>query len=395
MSQLSLLLALAGLAVAPAPQDPQPVPQPEQVPQAGGQRGYGGIVGTQDARWMARSESRKVLGEFGGKALLDAWQGTWIWLSEQAPDEDVLMAAEDGRGVALNALCALSMSGNGSGIRSGAQRDPYRVLTRTLRALQDAESGAYVAKDAKEAALDQALAVHCMAEATITNPVQALFDHNQRGVDALLAMRGEDELWHVGGKQDGPVDALATGTAAYALLTALDAGAEIAPEVFAPIAAWSAEAKAQGDDEAERAVATVAILTARIFAHQGLAQGLKDDARVRELLAALDPWLPSPGSDAQPASDGLAARNDFAYLASVALYQADNVRWNRLFTWIAEHAVADTGAVPTGPIVVSANDGLPAAQNGRLPSGAVATTALRMLQLQSAFREPALAVFAN
>ena len=387
MLQLSLLLALAA---APAPQDPEPGPQPAQGV-VKPKRGYEGLLGSKDPRFMSRSESRKVLAEYGGKSLLDAWQGSWIWLGNQTPEDDVLLPAEDGRGVALNALCALSMSGNGTSIRAGATFRQYRVLTRTLRALQVADTGAYVASGAPEAALDQALAVHCIAEATISHPVEALFGHNQSGVDALLAMRGDDGLWHAG----DAVDALTTGVATYALYTAMAAGAEIAPDVFETIVAWTDEVEPTGADDAERAVATAAALTACIFAHQALDRGLKDDARVAALLGGLDPFLPTPGSDAAPATDGLAAHNDFAYLASVALYQADNVRWNRLYRWVAEHAVADTTQSDSDAPFVQANEGLPAGDNGRLPEGALATTALRILQLQSSFREPALEVFAN
>ena len=397
MPQLSLLLLLAGLAAAPAPQDPAPAPQAATGPQKRQKPGYGGIVGSVDPRWMSRAESRKVLAEFGGITLINAWQGTWIWINEQTPEEDVLLAAEDGRGAALNALTALSMSGNGSGIRSGAQRDPYRKLTRALRSVQT-EAGAYVASSAPERALDQALAVHCIAEATISNPVDALFDHNQRGVDALLEMRGEDGLWHVGGAEDGPVDAVANGVAAYALYTAYDAGAAIDPAVFESLAAWSAKAPIEGADDGEKATNAVSILCARIFASQALERGLKDDARARELLAAVDAWLPRAAEGERPASDGQAVRNDFAYLASVALYQADNVRWNRLYTWIAEQAIEDTSSVEgtvEGSATQTSNGGLPAGHNGRLPKGALASSALRVLQMQSSFREPSLGTFAN
>lgn len=385
MLQLSLLVALAGLALAPSPQDPAPQPGPAPAKK----EGYGGMVGTQDPRWMARSETRKVLFESGGKSLLDAYEGTWTWLSAQTPEADALMPAEDGRGVALSAICALSMSGNGSGIRAGAQKPQFRVLTRALRTLQDVETGSYVAVDAPERALDQALAVHCIAEAAITHPVDVMFEHNRKGVAALLALRGEDELWHVGGQPDGPVDAFTTGVAAYALFTAHDAGAELGPEVFEPIAAWSAKAALEGADEGARATAAVGVLAARIFAHEGLGQNLADDARVAELLAQIDTWLPKRPSDDKPAEPGQAERNDFTYLASVALYQADAVRWNRLYTWIREQAVAEAAPIKAD------NEGFPAGKNGRLPAGAVATTGLRLLQIQSAVREPALDVFAK
>lgn len=391
MSQLSLLLALAGLAASPAPQDPQPAP-----PKQAQDEGYGGLVGTLDRRWQSRSESRKVLAEYGGKSLVDAWQGTWLWLNTQIPAEDALMPAEDDRAVGVTSLCALSMSGNGSGIRSGAQFREYRILTRAMRALQDKETGAYVKADAPEAALDQALAVHCMAEATITNPVEALFTHNQKGVDALLALRGEDGLWHAGGKKDGAVDAVATGVAAYALSTAKDAGAEIDPDVFSAIADWSAKSEPAGADEPVRATETVAMLLARIFAFEGLGQGLKGDERVQELLTAVGAWLPEPSSEGEPGSDGMARNNDFAYLASVALYQADNRRWDRLYSWIADQAIEDTDSrTEDVGALAGANDGLPAGENGRMPKGMHATTALRLLQMVSSFREPSLGVFAN
>jgi hypothetical protein len=400
MSQLSLLVALAGLAFAPAPQDPQPEPAPAPAQDDDEKTGYGGMLGVPDPRWMARGETKKILFETGGEGLMNAWMGTWNWLSEQTPQTDALMSAEDGRGVALSAICALSMSGNGSGIRSGAQKKQFRVLTRALRALQDAESGAYVGADAPERALDQALAVHCIAEATITHPVDVMFAHNAKGVAALLALRGEDGLWHVPGKPAaqgepaeaspaGGVDAFTTGVAAYALYTAMDAGAEIEPEVFESIARWSETAALDGADEGARAANAIGVLCARIFAHQGLGRKLADDARVDALLARLDAWLPKPADEGQPAEAGMAQRNDFAYLASVALYQADNLRWNRLYNWIAARAVAEAPDKP------AENKGYPAGENGRLPAGAVATTALRMLQMQSVVREPALDVFAQ
>jgi hypothetical protein len=392
MPQLSLLVALAGLAFVPAPQDPAPQPAPAPAPaQGGGKDDYGGVVGTQDPRWMARIETRKVLFESGGKSLMDAWQGAWIWLNGQTPEQDALMPAEDGRGVGLSALCALSMSGNGSGIRSGAQKLQFRVLTRALRNLQDAESGSYVAEDAPERALDQALAVHCIAEAAISHPVEALQEHNRKGVAALLALRGQDGLWHVGPapKPDEPpaaraVDAYTTGLATYALYTAKDGGAEIEAEVFESIASWSDTAKIGGADEGARAADAVGILTARIWSHAALERKLDGDARTQELLKSIDAWLPEPPSDGKPAGTARVERNDFVYLASVALYQADNLRWNRLYTWIRDRAVADLGGDTSGA------RGCPAAPNGRLPSGAVATTALRILQMQSAVREPAL-----
>lgn len=397
MLQLSSFVALAGLALAPAPQDPAPQPAPTPA-QGTGKEDYGGNVGTQDARWMARVETKKILFEAGGKSLMDAWLGSWIWLNAQTPKEDALMPAEDDRGVALSAVCALSMSGNGSGIRSGAQMRPYRVLTRALRSLQDAETGAYVAEGAPERSLDQALAVHCIAEATITHPVEALHQHNRKGVEALLDLRGEDGLWHLAGKPasaegekpaPGPVDAFTTGLATYALYTAKDAGAELGAEVFESIAAWSEKASIEGADDGERAANAVGILAARIWSHAGLDRKLSDDARVAELLTAIDAWLPEPPSDGKPAWAASVERNDYVYLASVALYQADNLRWNRLYNWIRERAVADTGADPTGA------KGCPAAPNGRLPAGAVGTTALRILQMQSVVREPALKVFAK
>lgn len=393
MSQISLFVALAGLALTPAPQDPQPQPAPAPA-QGTGKDDYGGQVGTQDPRWMARVETKKILFESGGKSLMDAWQGAWIWLNGQTPKEDALMPAEDGRGVALSSICALSMSGNGSGIRSGAQKLQYRVLTRALRALQDAETGSYVAEDAPERALDQALAVHCIAEATISHPVEALLEHNRKGVAALLDLRGEDGLWHRGGKPTaegekpapGPVDAYATGVAAYALYTAKDAGAEIDAEVFESIAGWSDTARIEGADDGEKAANAVGILAARIWAHAALERKLADDARKAELLTAIDGWLPKPPSDGKPAGTAAVERNDFVFLASAALYQADNLRWNRLYTWIRERAVADIGGDASGA------KGCPAAPNGRLPAGAVATTALRILQMQSVVREPALDV---
>lgn len=389
MTQLSILVALAGLSLAPAPQDPAPGPAPAPAQGEGKKGGYGGVVGTQDPRWIARSETKKIMFEAGGKPLMDAWQGLWVWISAQTPEQDALMAAEDGRGVALSAICALSMSGNGSGIRSGAQKSKFRVLTRALRALQDAETGSYVAGDAPERALDQALAVHCMAEATISHPVAALFEHNRKGVEALLALRGEDGLWHVGGDKTGPVDAFVTGVAAYALFTAKDGSADLAAEVFEPIAAWSEKAAIEGAEDGARAANAAGVLCARIFAHAGLEKKLADDARVDELLETIDAWLPAPPSDAKPADAGEAERGDFTYLASVALYQADNVRWNRLYTWIRERSVADAGPNP------AEFKGCAAGDNGRLPKGALATTALRMLQMQSAVREPALDVFAR
>lgn len=404
MSQLSLLVALAGLALPPAPQDPAPGPDPAtaQDDEAGDKKpGYGGMLGTPDPRWMARSETKKILYETGGKGLMDAWTGMWNWLGAQTPATDALMPAEDGRGVGLSAICSLSMMGNGSGIRAGALKKQLRVLTRALRALQDPETGSYVAVDAPERGLDQALAVHCIAEATITNPVDAMLQHNQKGVAALLALRGADGLWHVPGKAApkaegkpaeaqpaGPVDAFATGVAAYALYTAMDAGAAVEPQVFESIAAWSDKAPIEGADEGARATAAVGVLCARIFAHEGLRRKLADDARVDQLLTAIDAWLPEPAAEGKPAEPGMAERNDFAYLASVALYQADNLRWNRFYRWIADRAAADA------PEKIEESKGCPAGANGRMPAGAVATTALRLLQVQSVVREPALDAFA-
>ena len=266
------------------------------------------------------------------------------------------------------------------------QRLQFRVLTRALRSElgnPSSEGEGPAAAGQPEFALDSALAVEALAEALISNPVENLLAEVQFATDGLLALRPPDALWHHGGDAAQPVDTLVTGLAAYGLYTAMDAGVTVEPVVFEKIAGWSDAAKPAGADDAERAVDIAALLCARTYSYQGLGRSLKEDAVVADLLVAIDAYLPSADSAGQ------AARNDFAFLATVALYQADNLRWNRLLRWSVAEALNDAGQRKDG------NNGFPSGANGRLPSGELATTALRMLQLQSVVREPALSCYAE
>jgi hypothetical protein len=387
---IHLLFSLS-LAALGAPQDIGPVPE---TPTAQEPAPKSSIIAPLDRRWRARKEVKKDLFEAGGQALVDHYQAAWIWLSAQTPAEG-LMPSEEGRAVGVSALAALSMTGNSSGLLSGAQKDQLRVLVRGMRAVQDAESGAIGPKEAPEFLLDHALALHALAEAQFTNPIPVNQNAAQKAVDALVAARSEDGVWHVGGKADKDVDALVTGIAAYALYTADDGGSTVDPAVYQAIAEWSAKAaQIEPSADAEGATTAAAILCARIFAHQGSGQSLSKDESLSRLLAAMRPYLSSldtkdKAADAKAADAKVTVlTNDFAYLGSVVLYQADSIAWNQLFRAIQarslKEAVAEgehKGAIPAGP-------------NGRLPKGILATTSLRLLQLQSGKREPALSCFA-
>jgi len=382
---IHLLFSL--LAALGAPQDIGPVPEAPTAQEPEAKRSN--IIAPLDRRWRFRKEVKKDLFEAGGQALVDHYQATWIWLSAQTPAEG-LMPSEEGRAVGVSALAALSMTGNASGLLSGAQRTQLKVLVQAMRAAQDAKSGAIGPTEAPEFLLDHALALHALAEAQFTNPIPVNQNAAQKAVDALVAARSEDGLWHVGGKADKEVDALVTGIAAYALYTADDGGSTVDPAVYQAIAEWSAKA-AQIEPSADPEVATTAaaILCARIFAHQGSGQSLSKDESLSRLLAAMRPYLSSLDTKDKAAdAEVTVLTNDFAYLGSVVLYQADSIAWNQLFRAIQsrspKEAVAEgehKGAIPAGP-------------NGRLPKGMLATTSLRLLQLQSGKREPALSCFA-
>ena len=75
------------------------------------------------------------------------------------------------------------------------------------------------------------------------------------------------------------------------------------------------------------------------------------------------------------------AEPDFAFLATLGLFQTDNQAWGRCNQWLALMLLEDVGRENDPP------GALPEGETGRLPGGRLGTTMLRALALQNGVRE--------
>ncbi len=335
------------------------------------------MIGSQHPKWAPRKRISKELTETGGVELVAMYRNGIAWLAARGGETG--FPCEEGREVGLNALVSLTLLGDSSTTRSGAYR---RQLAPAIRLLRGKEAQGSE-EDAKQAAavnaLDQALKVHALSESFLSNQLPVEEKAVSAAVATLIELRSEDGLWHEGDKAEAPADALTCGIAGYALFAARDAGIQVPDEAFESILKWTQQAEV-GDGDAR----TAAILTARIFSSAALRRSLLGDERVAELAALVGRNVPAPAEQGAqpPAVPPIAFDPLFAYLATLCLYQADNLAWGRLNRWLLERSREQQ--VREGENAGS----WPAAPTGGLPTGSSATAALRLLAIQNGFREP-------
>jgi len=288
------------------------------------------------------------------------------------------------------------MTGMGSNVVAGFGRPALRDCVRALRSWQDEESGAIGDPEREGYLLEQALATLALSEAYYTDekPVQETAAH--KAATALLAARAEDGLWHVDGEDEAPVDALVTSLAGYALFVGRDAGVDLPDQAFERILAWTdvvaeqAQALAEGEELGrEDALLYAGALVARLFCAQAIERPLSEDAAVKRLAGVVAAQVPeAPAIDSEWTAPPRIVEADFAFLASLGLHQADNVAWGRCSRWFTALFLEQVEQLEEGELVGH----FPAGDTGRLPGGALGTTALRVLEMQSGVREPSLPV---
>ncbi len=386
------------LALALAPTTAQQGQTPAQAPQRGV------AWGCNDPKWLARKAINKQLALIAGYQMYESLWNSVQWLSkrEQASGE---------RAIGETALIGLAMLGSGANPQTGLGKPALIASTAALAAHQNAESGAIGDPASKEFLLDHTLALLALSENYFSLQVPELEGAPKLALKALLAARGEDGLWHVEGKKDGPVDALVTALAGYALFGARDAHLEVPDEAFEKVFAWTGQvaerAKAAGNGPLERAAGLefAGALCARSFAAASLKRSLAGDEAARQLSDVIAAQVPlPPGAEEWKAPERL-ADPEFAFFASLGLFQSDNAAAGRCSRWLAAMFEADctkpakaaaTEEAPKGKPAADPNAGsFPAQDVGRFPPGQVGTTALRLLGMQNSVRELSLGVFAQ
>ena len=387
----SLLLALA---LSPTIAQQQGEAPAQQAPRKGIS------WGCNDPKWLARKAINKKLGEIAGYELYETLWKSVEWLKDQPVD------AEGERAVGTTAIVGLAMLGTGANPQTGLGKPALIASTAALAARQDAESGAIGDKSAKEFLLDHTLALLTLSENYFSLQVPELEVAPRLALQALLAERGADGLWHLDGKQDGPVDPLVTSLAGYALFGARAAKLEVPDEALEKVFDWTTEvgarAKQAGSAPLERddALLFAGALSARTFVAASLKRSLADDAAARDLSTAVSAQVPAlPAADAGWKTPGRLAEPDFAFLASLGLYQSDNVTWGRINRWLAALYLEDCTPSAKGEEENSESKAqagsFPVVDVGRFPPGRVGTTALRLLAMQNGVRELSLGVFAQ
>lgn len=389
-----ILPLLLGLTLAPLPRQPAPQPVALQAQGPAAQpRSQGVSRGCNHPKWLARNVISKQFSELAGYPLYEAYTRGVYWLGEQVVDDSSGARGEDGRDGGTTALVALAMLGTGSNVEAGMGVKPLRKCLRSLRGWQDEETGAIAEREQPEFLLDQALLTLVFSEAYFSDELPVQEAAARKLLDLLLDARGEDGLWHVGADPEGAVDPLVTSLAGYALFAAREARLEVPDEALERVFDWSAKAaeRAAAMEDAplgrEDALLFAGALVARIFTAQALGRALADDeplGHITARVAAAIPPAPEPGTE-WTAPDRL-RELDFAFFASLGLYQTDAVAWGRCSRWLAEMFVADvakegedTGAFPAG-------------DTGRFPPGRLGASALRILAMQSGVRELPLSV---
>jgi hypothetical protein len=386
------------LALALAPTTAQQGQTPEQAPQKGV------AWGCNEPKWIARKAINKQLSLIAGYGLYESLWNSVQWLSKAEPSTGE-------RAVSETALIGLAMLGSGANPQTGLGKPALIASTAALAKRQDAESGAIGDPASKEFLLDHTLALLTLSENYFSLQVPELEAAPKLALKALLAARGEDGLWHVEGKKDGPVDTLVTALAGYALFGARAAHLEVPDEAFEKVFAWTGQfgerAKSAGNEPLERSEALefAGALCARSFVAASLKRSLAGDETARHLsdvIAAQVP--PPPGAEEWKAPERL-AEPDFAFLASLGLFQSDNAAAGRCSRWLAAMFEADCArpaakeqkeGAPKGKVPADPNAGsFPAQDIGRFPPGQIGTTALRLLGMQNSVRELSLGVFAQ
>jgi len=315
------------------------------------------------------------------------------------------------RAVGESALIGLAMLGSGANPQTGLGKFGLIASTGALAAHQNSESGAIGDPASKEFLLDHTLALITLSENYFSLQVPELATAPKLALKALLAARGADGLWHADGKKDGPVDALVTSLAGYALFGARAAHLEVPDEAFEKVFDWTgtvaARAKDAGDKPLQRAEALefAGALCARSFVAASLKRSLADDAAARKLSDVIASQIPPPpGAEEWKAPERL-ADPDFAFFASLGLFQSDNAAAGRCSRWLAAMFEKDCTKpapkeqkenAPKGKQPADPNAGsFPAQDIGRFPPGQIGTTALRLLGMQNTVRELSLGVFAQ
>jgi len=379
LTPLLLCLSLTPLGRAAAPVEPLGLlPDPRQ---------RGAAVACDHPKWLSRKKIPKQLNELGGYPLYEAYLASLQWLATQVDDQGGARGEGD-RDVGTTATLALVMLGTGSNVNAGFGMRSLRRCIPALRKWQDEETGELGDPERPEYLLDQTLAVLALSEANFSDQIVAQEVASRKAAGALLAARGEDGLWHIDAEPDSAVDSLVTSLAAYALFIAREAEVEIPDEVFGHILAWTQTVAAQAVDSPvaelgrEEALGMAYALCARVFSAAALRRSLADDEAVTvltERVAAQVPEPPEPGTEwTAPAR---LAEPDFAFLATLGLFQTDNQAWGRCSQWLALMLQDDVGREndPAGS--------LPDGETGRLPGGRLGSTMLRVLALQNGVRE--------
>ena len=396
----SAMLSSFLLVLALSPTTAQQGQTPAQAPQRG-------IAwGCNDPKWLARKAINKQLSLIAGYQLYESLWNSVGWLSKREP-------ASGERAVGETALIGLAMLGSGANPQTGLGKSALIASTEALVAKQNAESGAIGDPASKEFLLDHTLALIALSENYFSLQVPELEVAPKLALKALLAARGEDGLWHAEGKQDGPVDPLVTALAGYALFGARAAHLEVPDEAFEKVFAWTGQvaerAKAARNEAVERAAGLefAGALCARSFVAASLKRSLAGDVAARQLSDVIAAQIPPPpGAEEWKAPERL-ADPDFAFFASLGLFQSDNAAAGRCSRWLAAMFEADCtkpapneqkeGAqTPKGKAPVDPNAGsFPEQDVGRFPPGQIGTTALRLLGMQNSVRELSLGVFAQ
>lgn len=382
-----IMLSSLLIAVALAPTLPQQGTAPAPSAQAPTKTVSWGC---NDPRWLSRKAINKQLGEIAGYELYELLWKSVEWLTKQ-PE------ASGERAAGTTAIVGLAMLGTGSNPQTGLGKRKLLESTAALAAAQDEESGAIGNKAAQEFLLDHTLALLTLSENYFSLQVPDLEVAPRRALTALLAARGADGLWHVAGKPDGEVDPLVTALAGYALFGARAAKLEVPDEALEKVFDWTSKVGErtvgkEGDAlEREDALLFAGALCARTFVAASLDRSLAQDAVVRGLAAAVAAQVPPPPSadETWESPPARLAEADFAFLASLGLFQSDNVAFGRCNRWLAAMLPRAVSKEGEGAGAIAQGD------LGRFPPGAAGTTALRVLAMQNCVRELSLGVFAQ
>ena len=359
------------------------------------------VLGPTHAKWMARKTLPKQLTDLGGFPLYEALGNGLGFVENQVVGEEQGIRGEAGRDVGATALTAIVLLGGGTSVRTGRSRLQLRSCVIALRGWQDPESGAIGRKDAPEFQLDHTLATLALCEAYLFDAYPVQEEASRKALEALLALRAEDGLWHVAGAADAAVDPLVTALAGLTLFAAYEDAHEPPVEALEAVQDWTEEVAARageaGDAEpsVQAARELAGALAARIFTAAALGRSLAGDETLERLSTAVAGLIPQspgpesaqPGGPQPPPFPALLRDGEFLLFATLGLYQCDSLAWGRASRWMARRLLADQVSEEG-----ERKGALPGNETGRLPGGLLGSTALGVLALMNGSREIPLGI---